>query len=219
MSAETKNIFKFLSETYDGRYMLNTIFHTFEMCSKDKSHDRSLVNSNITCINFDKLNEWIHGYNLPQSADSMTFSDRYVYFIEFKAGDQVGHEKKRDKLIRGVIGKINDSDDTLHSCICSRIEGFNADNIKTRFYLVVDTKEMGIFPLAAALASLSEGPSTVADPHMAQLIQYVLPNLKAEVDHPEHFDDINIWYSDLFDRYLLTHHIHDIDKLFVNDQE
>lgn len=213
MSTETKNIFTFLSETYDD-YKLNTIFHSFEMCSKDKCNGRSLVNSNITCINFDKLNEWIHRSNLPQSADSMTFSDRYVYFIEFKTGDQVGYERKRDKLISGVIGKINDSDDTLYSDICSGITGFNANNIKVRFYLVVDAKEMGISPLAATLAALSNGALITSDPKVAQLIQNVLPNLKAGTNHPEHFDQIDIWYSDLFDSHLRAHNIHDIDKLF-----
>ena len=217
MSTETESIFNYLSGTYNGPHELKTIFHSFKSCSRDKNNCRSLVDSEIKCINFDKLTKWIHGGCLPQSADSMTFSGKYVYFIEFKTGDQVEHEKKRDKLIHGVIGKINDSDDTLFSDICSKINGLSTSNVRLRFYLVVDAKEMGISSLVSALAALSIGTSTLSDPKIAQLIQTVLPNLKEGTIHPEHFDQIDIWYSDLFDRYLTAHKIRDIDNLFVDE--
>ena len=217
MSKETESIFNSLSETYNGPQKLKTIFHSFKSCSIDKNNFRSLVDSEIKCINFDKLTKWIHGSCLPQSADSMTFSGKYVYFIEFKTGDQVEHERKREKLINGVIGKINDSDDTLFSDICSKIEGLNTVSVRLRFYLVVDAKEMGISSLVSTLAALSTGPSTLSDPKIAQLIQTVLPNLKEGTNHPEHFDQIDIWYSDLFERYLIAHKIRDIDSLFGNE--
>ena len=90
---------------------LKDIKHTFEECSKYGENEH-LVDSKIRTINFDKLTEW-HRQPKIHSADSLSFSDNFLYLIEFKSGDQTNHAKKLDKLIEGVIGKINNSDDTL----------------------------------------------------------------------------------------------------------
>ena len=214
MSIETERIFNYLSETYVGANRLSNIFHSFSFCSRDSANRISLVASTTKCINFDKLTEWIYESQPPQSADSLTFSHDYVYLIEFKAGDQVGHETKREKMIEGVIGKINDSHETIYRKIISKIETIDAENIKLRFYLVVDIKKMGISPLAATLASLSRG-SSFSDPKIAALLQIVLPDLKKGTIHPDHYDQIDIWYSELFDTYLSAHKIIDIDKMFT----
>ncbi len=213
MSIETEKVYHYLRNSYNTKQERNALFVTFCSCSEDNANKRALVSSTVKCVNFDRLTKWIFKNSLPQSADSMTFSNGYLYLIEFKAGDQVWHENKRKKLIESVSGKINDSDNTLFNTVFPKIVDLEEDRIKIRFYLVVDTKEMGISSTVLTLAALSSGPSTMNDPKTKVLLQQVLPDLKSDTDQPDHFDKIDIWYSELFDAHLRAHKIVDIDTL------
>ena len=144
--------------------------------------------------------------------DPLTFSKKYVYLIEFKAGNQVANTRKRERLIRGVLGKINDSERTIFNGICSNVEDLEINDVKLRFYLVVDVKEMGISALTLELAKLSVGAMAVRDPNIQILMNEVLPDLKDGVQIPKHFDQVDIWYSELFEEYLRAHKIISADS-------
>lgn len=178
---------------------LKDIKHTFEECSK-YGENKYLVDSKIRTINFDKLTEWYRQPKL-QSADSLSFSDNFLYLIEFKSGDQTNHTKKLDKLIVGVIGKINDSDDTL-SAMYSEAFKEGAFRLKQKFCLVVDSKKMGITPLVSTLANLSLINNSLGNSKEKILFEKVKPDLKAGVVMPEHYSGIEIWYSELFEEYI-----------------
>lgn len=178
---------------------LKDIKHTFQECSKDDNHDNSLVNSQIRTINFDKLTKW-YRQPAPQSADSLSFSDKFLYLIEFKAGDPTSHSRKLDKLISGAIGKINDSDETLTDMYS---EAFGDDTrLKQRFCLVVDSKQMGIMPIVSTLTTLSlSGNGSVSEKERI-MFEKVKPELEQGVVNDAHYSGIEIWYSELFDKYL-----------------
>lgn len=212
MLTETEKTLKYFCDLFGSKRMCDT-YRTFEHCSKDSANQRYLVNSQVKTISFDLLTKWLYGPNSPQSADSLSITKRFFYLIEFKAGNQVGIEAKRDKLIQGVSGKINDSERTLYDVVFPNVVGFCEDNIKLRFVLVVDTKEMGISALVTTLAQLSLGQSNLNDPGLRELFNKVLPDLKANVNNPDRFDKIDIWFSELFDDYLVSHGIIDIVRI------
>lgn len=212
MSTETEKVLKYFCAKH-GFARMSNIFHTFEHCSKDDANNRYLVNSHVKTINYDILTKWIHGANHPQSADSLSITKQYVYLVEFKAGNQVGIEKKRDRLIQGVSGKINDSESTLYNTVFPNIRDFNESGLRLRFILVVDTKEMGISALVTTLAQLSLGQSIMNDPTMHELFNKVLPDLKNLVNNPDRFDKIDIWFSEAFDSYLVRYGIKDIASI------
>lgn len=194
-----ENIQKF-NDFLESRFTnLKDIKHTFEECSKygNKEH---LVDSKIRTINFDKLSEW-YKQPKPQSADSLSFSDDFLYLIEFKSGDQTNHERKLDKLIVGVIGKINDSDDTLTSLYSEAFED-GVSRLKQKFCLVVDSKKMGVTPLVTTLTNLSLLNNSLSNPKEKILFEKVKPDLKAGVEKPEHYSEIELWYSELFEQYV-----------------
>lgn len=199
-----QQIQKITKQLYDEDRTILDIVKTYKDCSKDDTNDRYLVNSQIKAIDFDKLTS--RKVTGKKSADSLNFANEYSYLIEFKTGDQVTNESKREKLILGVLGKINDSGNTLFTCIYpSSLD--EIDYPKIRFYLVVDSKTMGIDAYAIELAKLSNG---AMDPHLRLLYDKVLPNLISNTNNPERFDKIDIWYSDYFDSYLKRHGIGDI---------
>lgn len=183
---------------------LDTIKHTFEQCSK-YGDNKYLVNCHINTINFDKLTEW-YLIPKPQSADSLSFSKKYVYLIEFKSGDPTRHERKLEKLIADVIGKINDSDKTLTQ-MYEKSFGNVADRLKQRFSLVVDSKIMGITAITSTLATLSltENPSINYKEKIA--FEKILPELKQGVKEKDHYDRIDIWYSEFFEDYISNYNI------------
>lgn len=209
MADKIERFIKFLFATYPN---LRTIVKTFEDCSKYTGPDGPayLVNDKTAAINFDKLTSWMceTGDSLCKSADALSFNDRFVYLIEFKSGDPTTHERKIQKLIEGVIGKINDSDDTL-SALYSR-HGLTPENrIPQRFYLVVDSKKMEISPMLKTLVGLSLQGNT-NEKHRA-ILAAVQTNLMVGIKNPDHFDDVDIWYSEIFGTYLNIHNIHDIE--------
>lgn len=178
---------------------LKDIKHTFQECSKDDNHKSTLVDSQVRTINFDKLTKW-YRQPAPQSADSLSFSDRFLYLIEFKAGDPTSHSRKLDKLISGVIGKINGSDETLTDMY---EEAFEDDTrLEQRFCLVVDSKQMGIMPIVSTLTALSlSGNSSVSEKERI-MFEKVKPDLEKGVANRAHYSGIEIWYSELFEQYL-----------------
>ena len=178
---------------------IKDIKHTFKECSK-YGNKEYLVDSKIKTINFDKLSEWFIKPK-PQSADSLSFSDSFLYLIEFKSGDQTIHERKLDKLIAGVIGKINDSDNTLSSLYSEAFKD-GESRLKQKFCLVVDSKKMGITPLVGVLTNLSLINNSLSNPKEKILFDKVKPDLKAGVEKPEHYSEIELWYSELFDQYI-----------------
>lgn len=185
---------------------LKDIVWSFKNCSKYGS--KYLVNSEIKCINFDKLTEWISKPNpKPKSADSICFNNSTLFFIEFKSGDQTTHKEKISKLINGVSGKINESDSTITSLYTAAFG--NDVRIEQKFYLVVDSEMMGIDPFVTTLATLSLRDNPVMNENESKLFNTILPNLKSNVDNPSHYSDVDIWYSELFDTYLKRYNITD----------
>ena len=216
MNEKTRNIFLYLLKEYSGKQKLRDLYHTFEACSRDDNHGRNLVSSEIKCINFDRLTRWICEQNKclqRNSADSMTFSGASLYLIEFKSGDQISYELKKEKMILNVIDKINGSDQTVYENIFAKMDEPSAATVPIRFYLVVDTKEMGISAQVTIQAMLSMGASLFKDPKNNELINRILPDLRAHTDNPNHFADIGIWYSEAFDLHLMAHGIADITEL------
>lgn len=192
---------EFLSKKFP---CLDDIKHSFKFCSK-YGEGKYLVSSEDKTINFDKLTEWAVAPK-PQSADSLSFSDKYLFLIEFKSGDPTSHERKIEKLIENVKGKIDDSDSTLttmyQEAFCKETE-----RLKQRFCLVVDSKQMGITSLATVLTGLSRLNNDQMSPREKTLFERIYPDLKSGIKEPEHYDKLEIWYSELFDRYLSIYSI------------
>lgn len=214
MSSETKKVFNFLQDTFSQGKLLQTIIQPFKCCSVDINTGKPLVGSQIKCINFDHLTKWFYRTSPPHSADSLTFAGNVIYLIEFKAGDQVRDEPKREKLIAGVSQKINDSAETLNKNVFTKIPGFQKSKAKLRFYLVVDDTKMGITPIAEVMASLAS-PAAATNPSLKLLIDNVLPNLKKNIANEEYYEKIDIWYSSTFDSELQRYHIVDVEKTFI----
>lgn len=184
---------------------LETIKHTFGECSKDDSNGRCLVDSQIKTINFDVLTKW-YRQPKPQSADSLSFSDKSLYLIEFKTGDPTTHFRKLDKLIDGVIGKINGSDLVLTEMYQ---EAFgDSTRLEQKFCLVVDSKQMGIMPIVSTLTSLA----LQDNPSMSEKERILFEKVKSDVEEgivcDGHYLGIEIWYSELFEQYLRLKGIH-----------
>ena len=178
---------------------LKDIKHTFQECSKDDNHNNSLVDSQMRTINFDKLTKW-YRQPAPQSADALSFSDEFLYLIEFKAGDPTSHSRKLDKLISGVTGKINDSDETLTDMYKEAFE--DETRLEQRFCLVVDSKQMGIMPIVSTLTSLSLTNNAATSEKERILFGKVKLELEHGIASDEHYSGIEIWYSELFEQYL-----------------
>lgn len=183
---------------------LDTIKHTFEQCSK-YDDNKFLVNCNINTINFDKLTEWYLNPK-PQSADSLSFSQKYAYLIEFKSGNPTRHERKLEKLIADVIGKINDSDITLSKMYENAFKN-TTDRLHQRFALVVDSKMMGITAITSTLAALSLTENPGVNHQEKILFEKVLPELKQSAREKGHYDRIDIWYSEFFEDYISNYNI------------
>ena len=178
------------------------IKHSYKECSKYGSGEH-LVNSEKRTINFDKLTEWYAPPGeKPCSADSMSFSDDCLYLIEFKSGDLTKSERKLEGLISNVADKINDSDSTLTSLYEETFED-KKNRLEQKFCLVVDSKQLGIVPLTAVLVSLS----TARNVKEKVLLEKVRPNLKEAIANPDHYSDVEIWYSEIFDQYINTKNI------------
>lgn len=215
MSSEGKKLHNALRQRFDGSHKkrLCDIYHSFRKCSEDDSNGRQLVSSEVQAINFDKLTKWLSTGNKPQSADSLTFRDDDIYLIEFKAGNQVEHDNRIKALIENVSGKINDSADTLYNQIFPLVCDLDKRKTRIRFYLVADSDAMGIDPMMSILAKLALGEVGLPNPNDQKLFQQVLPNLKSNAKYPERFEDIDIWYSAWFDRYIENHRIKDIREI------
>lgn len=215
MSLFTDEILNYLLCTY-SKERIKDLFKSYKNCSYDAVNQRYLVNSSVDSINYDLLTEWLYkGKIKPQSADTMNFSQNDIYFIEFKSGNQVKSPYKTKKLIDNVIGKINDSDHTFYSLIYPYISEQAQERIKLHFYLVVDTKEMGISAYVTTLAKLSFSTNTIQNPSVKALLEKVLSDLKSGVTFPDHFKEVGIWYSELFDSYLSAHGIKSISSEIV----
>lgn len=184
---------KFLCDKYPN---LKDIIISFEKCSKDDNTGQYLVSSQVLTINFDKLTEWMERGEGIKSADSMSCTENRIYLIEFKSGDPTTATRKFQKLTDNVIGKINDSDDTLHEIYT----GAGIEDIDQVFCLVIDSKKIGINPLINALVERSLINNN--NIYQKQMLAQLQPNLKAGVHNPNHYSKIEIWYSEIFDTYL-----------------
>ena len=185
-----------------------SLLQSFQKCSWDERNNRFLVDNTVKTINFDQLTLRLRGRPQKKSADSLSLSDDFVYLIEFKSGDQTNHENKLSKLISGVKDKINKSDETIYSYIFPEVYSTEDDYLKLRFFLVVDSKEMGIDTAASILVGLSLGETTTERERV--LFEQVLPDLKSGITNPTRFDEVDVWYSELFDQYLDLYHITDM---------
>lgn len=175
---------------------------SFKECSYDERNDRYLVESFVKTINFDKLTKRLGHKSDRKSADSLSLTDRKVFLIEFKTGNQLNHENKISRLISGVKKKINDSEQTLYEDIFEKCLE-KSDYPTIAFYLVVDSKEIGADIYARELANLSLGDNMSV--YEKTLFEQVLPNLKLNCVNPTRFCDIDVWYSELFDTYLSSY--------------
>lgn len=178
---------------------LSDIKHSFEFCSR-YGENNYLVNSKNKTINFDKLTEWVVKPK-PQSADSLSFNKEYAFLIEFKSGDPTSHERKIEKLIENVKGKIDDSDATLTGMYQEAFHE-NVTRLKQRFCLVVDSKQLGITSITTVLTDLSRLNNDKMNSKQKALLKKVYPDLKKGIKNPEHYDKLEIWYSELFEKYL-----------------
>ena len=187
--------------------LLETIFHSYKFCSKNKSNNSYLVENLSHCINFDILTKWECGDGHPrQSADSLSFNDSEVFLIEFKSGNQIDNDSKYKKLLKGVSGKIKDSDLTMGLLFKEAFKN-NQDFLYQNFCLIVDSKSMGIDPLGFTLAQLSIKDNDNPDHRIIRMLQ----DIKMEVDGiSDHYKKIEIWYSQLFDLYLSVNRINSV---------
>lgn len=205
----------FIQHLFDNHANLKDIIKTFEWCSRHESG--SLVDDKTLTLDFDRFTEWVrHGD--AKSADSLSFNDGYAVLIEFKSGDPTTHERKLQKLIANVAGKINDSDDTLTLLYSQSFPG-TANRLKQKFFLVVDSKKMGVTPLITTLVGLSLKSNNNAKERA--ILEQVMPNLKSGIQHPEHYAAVDVWYSELFSTYVRIHHITDfkLPQGVTNPQE
>lgn len=203
----------FIQHLFDSHSNLKDIIKSFEWCSRYNGGKDYLVNDQTLTIDFDKLTEWIRSEHA-QSADSLSFNDGYLVLIEFKSGDPTTHERKLQKLISNVIGKINDSDDTLTLLYSQCFPGTN-DRLKQKFFLVVDSKKMGIEPLLSALVGLSLMDNKNAKERA--ILERIKPDLKSGVNHPDHYEIVDVWYSELFSTYIRLHKIGNIQRPVITN--
>lgn len=189
-----------------------SLFQPFSSCSRNTQNQKEMVTSTVKAINFDLLTNWLYKYkgDKPKSADALTFTLNDIFLIEFKSGDQVEKELNRNKLIKGATGKINGSDYTLCTDIISKVDEVDKNAVKFRFYLVVDAEAMGINILLQELVFRSKGSLPTGDEKIDALVNEVLPNMKEGICNPAHFKEIDIWFSELFDKYLNSYGIKDI---------
>ena len=223
MSIETQKIFDYLYHKFswgEARSKLPSIFNTFACCSYDAANDRYIVNSKFKAINFDKLTKWLfqHQDVVPQSADAMCFSGNDIFLIELKAGNQIKTEWNKNKLIKGVSGKIDGSGETILNSILPDIHNLNSTAVQLRFYLVVDSEAMGIDAQIMTLLPRLKGltfrdiPPT-GDVTIDTLINEVLISLNESAQINDCYKDIDIWFSEAFDIYLTAYGIKDIRNM------
>lgn len=205
MDAKTEIFIQHLFDSYSN---LKDIIKSFEWCSRYNDGKDNLVNDQTLAIDFDKFTRWIRAGHA-QSADSLSFTDRSLVLIEFKSGDPTTHERKLQQLIGNVIGKINDSDDTLTLLYRQCFPGTN-DRLKQKFFLVVDSKKMGIEPLLSTLVGLSLIDNKNAKEKA--FLERIKPDLKSGINHPDHYETVDVWYSELFSTYIRLHKIGNIQR-------
>lgn len=197
----------FIEYLFNNCENLKDIVKSFEWCSRYNDGKTFLVSDKTLTIDFDKFTSRIRKGNT-QSADSLSFNDSCAIMIEFKSGDPTTHERKIRKLIDNVIGKINDSDDTMTLLYQQCFPKAN-QRLKQQFFLVVDSKKMGIEPLLTTLADLSMNKNYNAKEKA--IFEQVKPDLLKGVEHPDHYLTIDVWYSELFSTYLGIYKIKDIE--------
>lgn len=205
MDAKIKMFVKCLFDNYAN---LRDIVKTFEWCSRYNDGKEYLVSDQTLTIDFDKFTGWVRGEQV-QSADSLSFNNDYALLIEFKSGDPTTHERKLQKLIDNVIGKVNDSDDTL-TLLYSQCFPEQNERLKQKFFLVVDSKKMGIDPLVTTLVGLSLKENH-NDKEKA-ILEHVKPNLRNGLENPDHYETVDVWYSELFSTYIRIHNIKNFEK-------
>lgn len=210
MTVETKKVFDFLCGAFNGLSRFRTVYKSFKDCSRDSANNRYVVNSKVKAINFDKVTRKLYSKNYPRSADALAFSGNDVFLIEFKAGDQVVGIYNTQHLTSALIDKINGSEQTLYSKVFSIINNLDVNILKLRFYVVVDVEAMGITALVRTQAELASGEVTEQDEKLRVLLARVLPDMKAGTQNPDHYEEIGIWYSDVFDQYLESYDIKNI---------
>lgn len=197
----------FIKYLFDNCENLKDIIKSFEWCSRYNDGKAFLVSDKTLTIDFDKFTGRIReGY--AQSADSLSFNDSYAIMIEFKSGDPTTHERKIRKLIDNVIGKINDSDDTM-TLLYQQCFPETNQRLKQKFFLVVDSKKMGVEPLVTTLVGLSMKKNNNAKEKA--IFEKVKPDLLKGVEYPDHYATIDVWYSELFSTYIKIHQINDIE--------
>ena len=196
---------------------LKDIIKTFKWCSRYEDGKKYLVSDEHLTIDFDKFTEWM--YHPPvKSADTLSFNKDYLIFIEFKSGDQTKHPNKLSKLIEGVQGKINDSDDTM-TMLYKQCFSESNDRLKQKFFLVVDSKEMGINPLITTLVGLSQRNNPNPNPKERILLEQVTPDLKQNIKNKDHYETVGIWYSEIFSQYIAAEKILPLDTVILSNGE
>jgi len=199
----------FIQHLSDTQTNLKDIVKSFEWCSRYNNGKSFLVNDQSHCIDFDNLTKWVREEN-SKSADSLSFNDGYAMLIEFKSGDPTTHVRKLQSLIENVAGKINDSDDTL-TLMYSQCFPETGDRLRQKFFLVVDSKAMGVTPIVSTLIGLSLIDNN--NTKEKAVLEKIVSDMKSGILHPEHFEKVDVWYSELFSTYVRVHQIPDFRTL------
>ena len=208
MKDKTPLVFSVFKKLFPKPNSIEGCFATFKQCSYDISNKRYLVENEMKVIDFDRLTKWFK--NGKASADSLCFSNDHINLVEFKTGDQITITERREDLIKGVNNKINDSLFTIDNNILAHADE-EVKNIKLRFFLVIDSNIYALDKYVETLAALSINASSLDDNKKGK-VKMVLDALKNSTDYPEHFEEIDIWYSEHFDNQVLKYEIKDITE-------
>lgn len=208
MKDRTHQVFTVLKNELSAPKNIKDSFSTFKKCSYDKTNHRYLVENEMKVIDFDMLTKWFRTGKA--SADSLCFSNDHINLVEFKTGDQITITRKREDLIKGVNNKINDSLFTIDNNIFANAEE-EIKNVKLRFFLVIDSNVYALDKYVETLAALSISAPSLDD-EKKEKVEMVLTALKNSTDHPDRFEEIDIWYSEHFDSQIQKYGIRDITE-------
>ena len=210
MERENRLIFNYLHEEF-GTNRLSSIYQSFKDCSKDRNSGTNLVSNQTKTINFDKLVKWLYKNVQPKSADSLSFSRNWVYLIEFKKGNCTKGDTRR-RILQSAEEKIVDSERIILEKLAKPVPEIEEANVRLKFFLVVTAKEVGPNAEVYILAKLSEGAKylSLEEEEMVSRINEIKEEM---MKRNSSYDDIDLWYSDVFDLYLQKEGIEDITKI------
>ncbi len=212
MEYENKKIMCYLQHRF-GENCLSEIYKTLEKCSIDKNNKRFLVSSQIKVIDFDVLTSWLFDGDKPKSADSFTFCNDWIYLIEFKSGN-IEKTDTLKNILTSVKGKIIDSESTILDKVVYNIPEIDEQRVRLKYYLVVSAKRLGIDANVYVLAKLSKGAETLTK-SQNELISSISDFYKVKQSPSNHYDDIDVWFRDLFELNIEAEGIRDIDDFEI----